>query len=73
MNVMANSPEVLRPNRNPPHSSQVAPADDIRTIMLNQVAWGAVFAGAAVALVMQIILNMIGLGVGPLNVRCRAR
>src|SRR5215203_6339838 len=64
MNVMANSPEVLRPNRNPPHSSQVAPADDIRTIMLNQVAWGAVFAGAAMALVMQIILNMIGLGVG---------
>ena len=62
---MANSPEVLRPNhRNPPQSSEVAPADDIRTIMLNQVAWGAVFAGAAIALVMQIILNMIGLGVG---------
>ena len=32
--------------------------------MLNQVDWGAVFAGAALALVMQIILNMIGLGVG---------
>jgi hypothetical protein len=61
---MATSPEVLRPNRNPPHSSQVAPSDDIRMIMLNQVAWGAVFAGAAMALVMQIILNMIGLGVG---------
>ena len=62
---MANSPEVLRPNhRGPPQTSEVAPADDIRTIMLNQVAWGAVFAGAAIALVMQIILNMIGLGVG---------
>ena len=62
---MANSPEVLRPNhRSPPQTSEVAPADDIRTIMLNQVAWGAVFAGAAIALVMQIILNMIGLGVG---------
>jgi ABC-type proline/glycine betaine transport system substrate-binding protein len=65
MNVMANSPEMLRPNhRTPPQTSDVAPADDIRTIMLNQVAWGAVFAGAAIALVMQIILNMIGLGVG---------
>ena len=62
---MANSPEMLRPNhRTPPQTSDVAPADDIRTIMLNQVAWGAVFAGAAIALVMQIILNMIGLGVG---------
>jgi hypothetical protein len=62
---MANSPEMLRPNhRTPPQISEVAPADDIRTIMLNQVAWGAVFAGAAIALVMQIILNMIGLGVG---------
>ena len=62
---MANSPEMLRPNhRTPPQTSEVAPADDIRTIMLNQVAWGAVFAGAVIALVMQIILNMIGLGVG---------
>jgi len=65
MNVMANSPEMLRSNhRTPPHTSEVAPADDVRTIMLNQVDWGAVFAGAAIALVMQIILNMIGLGVG---------
>jgi hypothetical protein len=65
MIVMANSPEVLRPNhRTPPQTSEVAPADEVRTIMLNQVAWGAVFAGAAIALVMQIILNMIGLGVG---------
>jgi len=65
MNNMANSPEALRPNhRTPPQTSEVAPADDIRTIMLNQVAWGAVFAGAAIALVVQIILNMVGLGVG---------
>lgn len=42
----------------------MAPADDIRTIMLNQVAWGAVFAGAVIGLVMQVILNMVGLGVG---------
>jgi len=32
--------------------------------MVNQVSWGAVFAGAAIALVIQIILNMVGIGVG---------
>src|SRR5882757_5085605 len=62
---MAYSPEVARPNdRNPPQASAVGPADDVRTIMLNQVSWGAVLAGATVALVVQIILNMVGVGVG---------
>ncbi len=63
---MAYSPEVVRPNehRNPAQVSAVGPADDVRTIMLNQVSWGAVFAGATIALVMQIILNMVGIGVG---------
>jgi hypothetical protein len=63
---MAYSPEVARPNehRNPPQASEVNPADDVRTIILNQVSWGAVFAGATIALVMQIILNMVGVGVG---------
>ncbi|MDF0496389.1 PhnA-like protein [Bradyrhizobium yuanmingense] len=51
-------------HRSPSHTSEVAPADEIRTIMLNQVAWGAVFAGAVIGLVMQIILSMVGLGVG---------
>jgi len=32
--------------------------------MLNQISWGAVFAGAAIALVLQIILNLVGIGVG---------
>jgi hypothetical protein len=63
---MAYSPEVGRPSdhRNPPQASAVAPADEVRTIMLNEVSWGAVFAGATIALVMQMILNMIGIGVG---------
>src|SRR5258708_1716428 len=65
MNTMAYSTEAPRQNhRSPPRVSEVAPADDIRTIVLNQVAWGAVFAGAVIGLVMQIILNMVGLGVG---------
>jgi hypothetical protein len=63
---MAYSPEVGRPNdhRNPAQASAVAPADEVRTIALNQVSWGAVFAGATIALVMQMILNMVGIGVG---------
>ena len=63
---MATSSDVLRSNehRNPPQISTVSPEDDIRTIMLNEVSWGAVSAGAIIALVMQVILNMIGVGVG---------
>ncbi|MET4044904.1 hypothetical protein ABIC03_006633 [Bradyrhizobium sp. RT6a] len=65
MDTMAYPTEAPRQNhRSPPQRSEVAPADDIRTIMLNEVAWGAVFAGAVIGLVMQIILNMVGLGVG---------
>lgn len=40
------------------------PAEDQRTILLNEIAWGAVFAGVVVALVVQILLNMLGLGIG---------
>ena len=62
---MAQSPETLRTtNRNARETVGVTPAEDIRTVVVNQVSWGAVFAGAAIALVMQVILNMIGLGVG---------
>jgi len=37
---------------------------DVRTVVLNQISWGAVFAGAVMALVIQTILNMVGIGVG---------
>jgi len=47
-----------------PHSSPVKPAEDIRTIMINRVSWGAVGAGVVVALVTQLILNMLGIGLG---------
>jgi hypothetical protein len=47
-----------------PHMSPVTPAKDVRTIMLNRVSWGAVLAGVVVALVAQLILNMLGIGVG---------
>ncbi len=35
-----------------------------RAADLHQVSWGAILAGAVAALVVQLILNMIGLGVG---------
>ena len=38
--------------------------DDIRTLILNKVSWSGVFAGAAIALAAQVVLNMLGVGIG---------
>jgi hypothetical protein len=53
-----------RGDRDAPHMSPVTAAEDARTIMINQVSWGAVLAGVVVALVTQLILNLVGIGVG---------
>lgn len=37
---------------------------DARAVLLNQVSWGAIFAGAAMALVAQVVINLVGVGVG---------
>jgi hypothetical protein len=37
---------------------------DTRAVLLNQVSWGAIFAGAVTALVTQVIINLVGVGVG---------
>ena len=37
---------------------------DTRAVVLNQVSWGAIFAGAVTALVTQVIVNLVGVGVG---------
>lgn len=42
----------------------VSPVEDVRTVLINRVSWGAVFAGVALAMVAQLILNLIGVGVG---------
>jgi hypothetical protein len=47
-----------------PHISPATPAEDVRTIMINQISWGAVLAGVVVALATQIVLNMLGIGIG---------
>ncbi|HEX8383013.1 MAG TPA: hypothetical protein VF592_06515 [Sphingomonas sp.] len=53
-----------RGDKDAPHISPVTPAEDVRTIAINQVAWGAIFAGVAIGLITQLLLNMIGLGLG---------
>jgi hypothetical protein len=47
-----------------PHVSPVTPDEDIRTVVINQVSWGAILAGVVFALAIQLIVNMIGIGVG---------
>lgn len=54
----------IHSDRDAPQVSSVAASDDIRTIMVHDISWGAVFAGAAMAIVLQLILNMIGVGIG---------
>lgn len=47
-----------------PHLSPVTPAEDARTILINQISWGAVFAGVVIALTAQLLLNLLGVGIG---------
>lgn len=46
------------------NSTRTSASDDVRTIMLNEISWGAVIAGAIMGLIAQLILNMVGLGIG---------
>lgn len=56
---MAIAPDTTRPvlDRDLPQTSMVTPAEDVRTVTLNQVSWGAVFAGAVAALIAQVKLQ----------------
>src|ERR1700761_4249513 len=62
-NNQSNTPRG-RGEQNAPHMSPVTPAEDVRTIMINEVSWAGVLAGVVVALVTQLILNMLGIGIG---------
>lgn len=44
--------------------AQPTVSDDAHTLLLNQVSWGAIFAGVVVALVVQVLLTMLGVGIG---------
>lgn len=49
------------------HSATVSTesaADDKQLTLLNRISWGAVLAGVALALVAQLLLNMLGVGIG---------
>lgn len=50
--------------QNPAHVSSATPDEDARTILVNEINWGAVFAGAALGLSAQLIFNMLGLALG---------
>ncbi len=45
-------------------TTSVVVPDDQRTHLRNRVSWGAIFAGVAAALVVQLLLNILGVGVG---------
>jgi hypothetical protein len=36
----------------------------MRTILVNRISWGAVLAGVALALATQLVLNLLGIGIG---------
>ena len=50
----------------PPAFDRSSPTmgEDAHTIMINRVSWGAIFAGVVVGLVTQVLLTMLGVGIG---------
>lgn len=44
--------------------TSTTPAEDVRTVLVNRITWSAVFAGVAISLITQLLLNMLGLGIG---------
>src|SRR5687768_9809369 len=54
-----------RPRNGPESLSHpLTTAEETRVLLFNRVSWGAVLAGVMVALVTQLILNLIGIGIG---------
>ncbi len=44
--------------------NDVTPAETLNTIVLNSASWGAILAGVALSVITQVILNMVGIGIG---------
>ena len=51
-------------NSDAPHLTPVTPAEDARTILINEISWSAVLAGIVIALTVQLLLNLLGVGIG---------
>ncbi len=47
-----------------PYSNPEGAAVSSNTVLINRVSWGAIFAGVTVLLITQIILNLVGIGIG---------
>ena len=45
-------------------SADLVVPDDQRTLLRNRISWGAILAGVAAALVVQLLLNILGVGIG---------
>jgi Skp family chaperone for outer membrane proteins len=52
--------------------TSLAPSADERTIAFNRISWGAVLAGVVLALVSQLMLNLLGVGIGVATFDSRA-
>src|SRR6266481_5315034 len=50
--------------RDAPPTSPTIPTEDVRAITLSKISWGAVFAGVVLDLATQLVLNLLGMGVG---------
>lgn len=46
------------------HAPQATATEDAHTIMVNSISWAAIFAGVVVGLVTQLLLTMLGAGIG---------
>ena len=42
--------------------------EDVRAVLLNQISWGAVFAGVVIALIVQFLLTLLGVAIGAATV-----
>ena len=60
---MASATEA-RGNNGSMTSAASTPEEDVRTVLIHRVSWSAVFAGVAMSLVAQLLLNMVGVAFG---------
>jgi hypothetical protein len=49
------------------HTTTVTPDEDIRTIMINRSAWGAILCGVVTTFFVQTTINLIGIGTGAIT------
>ncbi len=54
----------LAPGYSSSTSTETVVPDDQRTMLRNRVSWGAILAGVAAALTIQLLLNVLGIGIG---------